>query len=332
MMKSFLIIIVFVALSLVGRAEAHEIRPGYLQIEEQVNSLSETPGIIYRLVWKAPIRLGAPLAVTPELPTDCLLSGITDRKNTGFAIISRLDFICTEPIRGKLITFKGLDATLTDVLVRYQPASGKQQTLRATANVPFVEISVKPSRWDVARTYFILGVEHIWFGFDHLLFVLGLVLLISGARRIVETITAFTLAHSITLIATTFGWISLPIAPVEAVIALSIIFLATEILAKKPDKVQLSEKFPWIIASAFGLLHGFGFASALSNIGMPEQDVPTALLTFNLGVEFGQLSFVVVLFIALYLAKKIGRRRFIEITASYFIGSLSMFWLIERVI
>ncbi|WP_371395895.1 HupE/UreJ family protein [Fretibacter rubidus] len=311
---------------------AHEIRPGYLEVNEHVVTASDTTTFSYDLVWKAPIRMGVPLAVSPEFPTDCVLSSNVERKNSGNAVISRYGVSCDTTIRGSVISFNGLDATLTDVLVRFQPHAGKQQTLRATASTPFVTLAVKPSRWDVAQTYFILGVEHIWFGFDHLLFVLGLVLLITGARRIIETITAFTLAHSVTLIATTLGWVSLPIAPVEAVIALSIVFLATEIIAKHPNEDRFAERYPWIVAAAFGLLHGFGFASALSNIGMPEQDVPTALLTFNLGVEFGQLAFVAVLLIALFVIQKMKIRRFTEIAASYYIGALAMFWLIQRVI
>jgi len=184
----------------------------------------------------------------------------------------------------------------------------------------------------VAITYFVLGVEHIWFGFDHLLFVLGLVLLISGKWRVIKTITAFTIAHSVTLIATTLGWVSLSIKPVEAVIALSILFLAVEIIHKEKHSQSFTERKPWIISASFGLLHGFGFAGALSDIGMPYQDVPTALFTFNIGVEFGQVVFVLFLLFALYLIDQFRMRRPTEVLASYAIGSLSVFWLIERLI
>lgn len=331
-MHSFFLIVLTILLILPTLAKAHEIRPGYLEIDEKIETTTASAKYSYYIFWKAPLRLGNPLAVSPEFSPNCALTDDVERQNTGLAIISRYRLSCNESLRGNDIAFKGLDATLTDVLVRFQPSTGKQQTLRATASAPSVRIAIKPSRRDVAKTYFILGVEHIWFGFDHLLFVLGLVLLISGTRRIVETITAFTLAHSVTLIATTLGWVSLPIEPVEAVIALSIVFLATEVVAKEPNKERFAERYPWIVASAFGLLHGFGFASALSNIGMPEQDIPTALLTFNLGVEFGQLAFVAVLLVILFFITKINIRRFSEISASYLIGSLSIFWLIQRVI
>lgn len=200
------------------------------------------------------------------------------------------------------------------------------------SDTPTVTLAFNSSAWDVAKTYFIIGVEHIWFGFDHLLFVLGLVLLIQGRWRIVKTITAFTLAHSVTLIAMTLGWISLSIAPVEAVIALSIVFLATEVASKTAGAERFTERKPWLIASAFGLLHGFGYAGALSNIGMPYDDVPMALLTFNLGVEVGQLVFVAVILVVLAVCERIKLRRFVELVSSYGMGSMAVFWLIQRMI
>lgn len=314
------------------KAYAHEIKPGYLEIKQSVASSASNDVFVYTVIWKAPIRLGRPLAVTPEFPDNCQNTIDAKPKYEALSVVTRSALSCETPLQGSQLMLNGLDATLTDVLIRFEQLSGEQQTLRATADHPVVTIATVPSSWAVAKTFFVLGVEHIWFGFDHLLFVLGLVLLISGTRRIIETITAFTIAHSVTLIATTLGWVSVSIRPVEAVIALSIIFLATEIAKKTPGQTRFTERNPWIVASTFGLLHGFGFASALSNIGMPDQDIPIALLTFNLGVEFGQLAFVAALLIILHLLTRISMRQKSELLASYLIGSLSVFWLLERVI
>ena len=313
-------------------AHAHEINPGYLDITEQTTAEPNRPAsYLYTVKWKAPIRLERPLPVTPIFTSDCSAASQSDVTRSAASLLTRLSLKCTKPLQGSTISFKGLDATLTDVLLRFQPLEGRTQTLRATNNKPDITLDINPSQWDVAVTYFVLGVEHIWFGFDHLLFVLGLVLLIRGKWRIIKTITAFTLAHSLTLIATTLGWISLSIKPVEAVIALSILFLAIEIIHKTETQESFTERKPWIIAAAFGLLHGFGFAGALSNIGMPFEDVPTALLTFNLGVEFGQIVFVLALLALLYAVDKVKLRRPTEVASSYFMGALSVFWLLQRV-
>ncbi|WP_416878466.1 HupE/UreJ family protein [Litorimonas sp.] len=332
-MRVFLIILGSIFLMLSSTATAHEINPGYLEITEVERDGKESTqaAFIYDTIWKAPLRLGRPLAVIPEMPGDCLSEAVSTHQKSGGVIFIGISFICEKSLQGRSVVFAGLDSTVTDVLTRFQPLSGEQQTLRASPSDPEIQFTENPTRWDVSKTYFVLGVEHIWFGFDHLLFVLGLVLLIKGKRRIFETITAFTLAHSVTLIATTLGWVSLSIKPVEAVIALSILFLASEIAQKKPDQMRFTEQRPWIFASAFGLLHGFGFASALANIGMPYQQIPTALLTFNLGVEFGQIAFVGVILVVIALADKIKIRRPAELLSSYFIGSLSMFWVLQRI-
>ena len=181
--------------------------------------------------------------------------------------------------------------------------------------------------------YFRLGIDHILFGFDHLLFVLALLLLVSDRWMLVKTITAFTLAHSITLSGAALGYLSLPQQPVEATITLSIAFVASELILARPNERRLSERSPWIIALAFGLLHGFGFAGALKEIGLPQSDVPLALLAFNLGVEAGQLLFVAAMLIifsaaSAFFSEPIARTR---VAAAYLIGSISMIWLISRV-
>jgi len=161
-----------------------------------------------------------------------------------------------------------------------------------TPERPRFVIAGVQSGWEVAWTYFLLGVDHILFGYDHLLFVFALILLINDFWALAKTITAFTLAHSVTLAGASLGYFSLPQKPVEATIALSIAFVASELVNQRPGERRLSESYPWVVAFAFGLLHGFGFAGALKETGLPQTDVPVALLTFNLGVEAGQLLFV----------------------------------------
>ena len=312
-------------IALLPAAHAHELRPGYLEITAQ----SETD---YLVKWKAPVRLGRPIAVAPAFPTGCLVVGEVTRVQDATALMTVYQLACETSLDGETVVLNGLDATLTDVLIRFQPDAGRLQTARVTPDDPALQLSTKSSGFDVAKTYFRLGVEHILSGIDHLLFVLALVLLITGTRRLVETITAFTLAHSITLIATSLGWVSLPPAPVEAVIALSIVFLAREIVLKRAGQERLSERRPWLVALAFGLLHGFGFAGALSAIGLPEDSVPVALLTFNLGVEAGQLAFVAAVLVALWALRRAIARPMIDGLASYGIGIAASVWLIERVL
>jgi hydrogenase/urease accessory protein HupE len=250
------------------------------------------------------------------------------------AVISTFKVLCREDVAGKTVGLSNLTTARTDVLVRVAPLDRPVQVMRLTAAQPHTEIAAKPDRWQVAWTYFVIGVEHIVFGYDHLLFVVALVLLLSGFRTIALAITSFTIAHSITLIGTTLGFLGLPQKPVEAIIALSIVFLAVEIIKKKDGEPRLSERIPWVVAFAFGLLHGFGFAGALADIGLPESDVPMALLTFNIGVEAGQLLIVaatMLVLIALRRRRPQWARTAIQLS-TYAIGSVAAMWLIERVL
>jgi hydrogenase/urease accessory protein HupE len=220
----------------------------------------------------------------------------------------------------------------TDILVRIAPLNRPVQALRLTAAAPKVVIARKPARFQVAQTYLVSGIEHILSGYDHLLFVVALVLLLNGLWTIFKAVTAFTLAHSITLIGTTLGLMGLPQRPVESVIALSIVFLAVEIAKRQPGQPRLAERAPWVVAFLFGLLHGFGFAGALKEVGLPEGEVPTALLTFNLGVEIGQ-----VVIVAVTLALLAALRRWAPILlepaiklATWATGIIASFWFIER--
>jgi len=248
-------------------------------------------------------------------------------------MITRWSVSCSGGIYKKPISIDGLENTMTDVLVRIVHQDGITQMVRLTPTENGFEVAAKTTNLDVIKVYTALGIEHILLGVDHLLFVFALLLIVEGWRRLVGTITAFTLAHSITLAAATMGYVNVPQAPVEAVIALSILFLATEIIHNRQGNPGLAKRFPWLVAFIFGLLHGFGFAGALAEIGLPQQSIPLALLFFNVGVELGQLLFVAAVVAAGWVLKRLLAQRILqggEIAASYLIGSLSAFWLIER--
>jgi hydrogenase/urease accessory protein HupE len=235
-------------------------------------------------------------------------------------------------LAGTVIRIDRLDATFTDVLVRLVRSDGLVQTARATPSQPSVTVEASVGRWEVAATYLKLGVEHILGGVDHLLFVFGLMLLVSGWRRLLGTITAFTVAHSLTLAGATLGWVHAPQAPVEAVIALSIVFVAVEVVRAHEGRPGLAQRWPWLVAFTFGLLHGFGFAGALREVGLPSQAIPVALLFFNLGVELGQLAFVLIVVGLRHVFRGQLQRlpRGAWRVPTYGIGGVAAFWVIER--
>ena len=303
-------------------ARADDMRPGYLEVRE-------IAPLRYAVNWKAPAKVGK---VVPRFPADCIATGEVQRSFEAAALLSRWQIACGRSLAERQVALVGLDSTPGDALLRYQSLGGEVQAARLTPANPTATFAVRAERTQVARTYFVTGVEHILTGYDHLLFVLGLVLLLNGAWRVAATITAFTIAHSFTLVATTLEWISVPRAPVEAVIALSIVFLAVEIVKRDPDRPRLSERIPWVVAFLFGLLHGFGFAGALAEIGLPQGEVPTALLTFNLGVEAGQLVIVGAALVVLAVIRRISEAalRPTQTVAAYGIGSIAAMWLIER--
>ncbi len=320
-------LLALVLLALPVAVQADEIRPGYMAFTQESASG-------WALSWKLPMRGGLTPESRPILPAGCAIAGEPQRAEVGVAVDFRAMVNCKEGVAGGQIGMSAMVASQTDILVRVAPLGRPVQALRLTADTPLATIAEKPSRWQVAKTYFVIGVEHILFGYDHLLFVLCLVLLLNGLWTIAKAITSFTVAHSVTLIATTMGLIGLPQAPVEAVIALSIMFLAVEILKKDPERPRLSERLPWLVALIFGLLHGFGFAGALREVGLPESDVPTALLTFNLGVEAGQLLIVIAAIALLAVLRRFaesGMQPAIKM-ASYAVGITASYWFIERLI
>jgi hydrogenase/urease accessory protein HupE len=316
-----------VALAVSGsNARAHELRPGFLEIREQA-------GEIYDIRFKVPARGDLRLGLTVRLPENCAETGALSTQRAGAAFLESRKVRCAGGMVGRELFVEGLAATFTDVVVRVALADGSVQAARLTPDRPGFTVIGSPDWTSTAWTYFALGVEHILLGVDHLLFVFALLLLVRSPWALVKTITAFTLAHSITLAAATLGWAQAPQAPVEAVIALSIAFVAAEIIHQARGETDLATRAPWIVAFGFGLLHGFGFGGALKEIGLPQNDVPLALLTFNLGVEAGQLAFIAA---ALSLKWALGRLPALEmpwlrLASAYAIGGIAATWFVQRV-
>lgn len=307
-------------------ATAHEMRPAYLELHE------DTAGE-FHVLWKTPMRGEGRLALSPEFSgfTE-LVTPVTTRERSGAAVQTwRLRAV--EPLRGQSIRIRGLERTMTDALVRIAFVDGTTWTQRLTPRQPTVAIPIRQSGFAVAGVYLKLGVEHILLGIDHLLFVLALMILARGTWQLVKTVTAFTVAHSITLALATLGVVHMPQAPVEATIALSIVFVAAEIIRGWNGQVGLTARAPWIVAFMFGLLHGFGFAGALSEVGLPQGQIPVALLFFNIGVECGQLLFIGVVLstMAIFRHVRIPFPRWAELVTPYAIGSITMFWMIQRI-
>ena len=306
---------------------AHEVRPAYLSI--QVAGGEQPDRFI--AVWRRPVGGEARLDIEPVLPAHCVDDDeVTVWVETGIEV-TRRSLSCPGGIDGQALAIAGLEATVTDVLVRYERRDGTTQVARLTPDSPGILLTAADSRGQVAMTYSILGIEHILGGIDHLCFVLALLMIVDGWRRLVATITAFTVAHSITLIAATLSFVSVPQRPVEAVIALSIVFVAMEIVHWKGGRPGLTRRAPWVVAFAFGLLHGFGFAGALSDVGLPAHALPTALLFFNVGVEIGQLLFVGALLIAWLALRRVRWPRWAWRLPVYGIGATAAFWTIERI-
>jgi len=360
-MKRWLAIFTLV---LTAASHAHEVRPAFLELTERA------PGE-FDVLWKVPAMGGAPLAgeelphpqpavaddpgtsttmpcgcpaptaaqlsrgvlpIHPSLPKDSV-TVLPPRVERIFgAEIKRWTIQVPRGLDGWEVSVHGLQTTMIDVLVRVAFADGRVVSRLLRPDAPSF-VFEKGTAGPAAGGYFTLGVEHILLGIDHLLFVLALVLIVRGSALLVKTITAFTIAHSITLGVATLGWVKVPAAPVEAVIALSIVFVAAEIVRSHRGRSGLTERAPWLVAGLFGLLHGFGFAGALAEVGLPQNDIPLALLFFNLGVEAGQLAFVgaVLALIAAVRRLRLPAPEWTRLAPPYAIGCTAMFWVIERI-
>ncbi len=307
-------------------ARAHEVRPAYLQ-------LRQTNAETYDVLWKVPARGDdMRLALDVEFPASC--EDVTPPRGEFAAgsFIEQWTVSCPAGLSGETMRIAGLAATMTDVLVRLERLDGVAQIVRLTPAAPSFVVEAAASRLQVATTYMGLGVEHILLGVDHLLFVLALLILVEGARRLILTVTAFTVAHSISLAAATLGFVHVPGPPVEACIALSIVFVAAEIVRSHGGRPSLTARAPWLVAFSFGLLHGLGFAGALADVGLPQHAIPIALLFFNVGVEIGQVAFVAAALIIVALGRHLPLTppSWSWRVIPYSIGSVAAFWLIQR--
>jgi hypothetical protein len=310
------------------QVQADEIRPALLDIKEQNTGL-------YAVTWKVPTRGDRALAITPRLPESLELLGSTTVRTLPGALLENGTYKNNgDSLTGQTIAIEGLSALQTDVLLLIQLQDGTQHSAILRPASPSFTIPLQASKLKIAGDYWRMGIVHILEGVDHLLFVLALMLIVSGFGPLLKAVTAFTVAHSITLALATLGVVHLPAAPTEAVISLSILFLAAEIIHKQHGQFGLTERYPWMVAFVFGLFHGLGFAGALSEIGVPQHEVPLALLMFNVGVETGQILFI--LAVSAMLA---GLRRLpVALPPSsrqwvpYAIGGVAAFWTIQRVV
>ena len=317
----------FILLATVApRASAHEVRPAYLE-------LRQTGPEAYDALWKVPgqgenLRLG----LYVELPAGCTNVTKPRASMVNNAFTERWTVKCAGGLTGGTIHIAGLMATTTDVLVRLERLDGTTQVTRLAPSAPSLVVEAAPSALEVARTYVVLGVEHILTGIDHLLFVLSLLIITGGGWRLVKTVTAFTISHSITLSAATLGYVHVPQQPVEAVIALSIVFVAAEIVRMHRGITGITASAPWIVALTFGLMHGLGFAGGLSEAGLPAGHIPTALLFFSLGVESGHFLFIAVVLSVIVLVRRmrIPFPHWADLVPPYAIGSVAMCWFIQR--
>jgi hydrogenase/urease accessory protein HupE len=308
-------------------ANADVFRPAYLEIRELGNDE-------YAVLWKVP-ALGSDqrLSAYVQLPDGAEVVDEPRIVATNGNWVERLKVHYPGGLAGQTFAIEGSAVGVTEVIARVERLDGSSQVARLPMEEPVFVVEPPQGTGAVAWSYFVLGVEHILGGIDHLLFVLALLLIVHGSKRIIATVTAFTAAHSLTLAAATLGWVHVPGPPVEAIIALSIVFVASEVVHGAQGRPGLTERAPWIVAFSFGLLHGFGFAGALAEVGLPQAAIPLALLTFNIGVEIGQLIFVATVLLLRVLAGRIVRVQtdWLPTAAAYAIGAVASFWTIERV-
>ena len=315
-------LIALILLSSSAAARAHEVRPAFL-------SLTETAPAEFAMLWKQPVTDGKRLKITPNFPEGCAISP-PQMQIQGSTVIESNTLSC--PLTSGIITLPGLERTLTDVFVQIQYLSGEARSALIKPNSPQLSLDSPPQ--NAAGQYLRIGVDHILFGWDHLLFVIGLTLLVAR-RQIWGVATAFTLAHSITLALAAFGFLSLPSRPVEILIAASIVLLGIEIIRKQRGHDSLASRRPYLISFIIGLIHGCGFASALAAIGLPQGTELLALLLFNIGVELGQFAVIGLTVLVLWGIERSDRSakqylRRAELILTYSIASIAMFWVIDR--
>jgi hydrogenase/urease accessory protein HupE len=322
----FALILCLGLLALAPLAQAHESRPAYLEINETASGR-------YDVLWRTPVNAGMRLPIVLKFPDDARNVTEPNIRELSDSVVERRIIELDGSLVGKRIDFVGLQATITDVLARVRLLDGSESTTLVHPSQAWMEVTGSRGLLSVAGSYTLLGIEHIGFGIDHLLFVLALLIITTGTMRLIKTVTAFTVAHSITLALATLGFVHVPLKPVEATIALSIVFVAFEIIRRREGQNGITSRAPWIVAFIFGLLHGFGFAGALSDVGLPQNHIPAALFFFNVGVEIGQIAFITVVLGFIALVRRIPLRvpRWAELIPPYAIGSIAMFWVVQRI-
>jgi hydrogenase/urease accessory protein HupE len=326
--RRFLLVAILLLANLlvVPTTRAHEARPAYLEIKE-------TSPNQFNVLWRTPVLAAMRLPVALTMPGDVKnLKEPVEQELADSILERRWIDAGVNGLSGKRIEFRGLQVTITDVLVRVEMLDGRTWTTIARPSQPWVQIAASQTWLGVAGAYIVQGIRHILFGLDHLLFVLGLMLIVKDRWMLVKTVTAFTVAHSITLAIATLGYAQMPVAPLNAAIALSILFLGPEIVRCWRGETSFTIQHPWVVAFAFGLIHGFGFASALTSAGLPHKVLPLALLSFNVGVELGQVAFVVLIVLLERSFRQLQIRwpRWVEALPGYAVGSVGAFWTIQR--
>lgn len=306
-------------------AAAHETRPGYLELRERAAGR-------YDVLWKQPAIGELRLRLDPVFPEICKFVAPASLEELPGALVTRVTLSCPGGLSGKDVAIAGLEATITDVLLRVYHANGAEETHLLRPDATSARIGGASSRGERALAYLQIGIQHILLGIDHLLFVLGLLLIVRDRWMLIKTVSSFTVAHSITLAIATLGYARAPAPPLNAAIALSILFLGPEIVRTWRGETSFTIRHPWVVAFAFGLLHGFGFASGLTSMGLPHGEIPLALLLFNVGVEIGQIAFVVliVLLERSFRVLAVQWPRWVEALPGYAVGSLGAFWTIQR--
>lgn len=308
---------------LVGPSHAHQFAPALLELREVAADRVSAR-------WKEPAVRVQGSRLQPILPGGCRGVGAPTVQRLGTGLEANWDIDCPGGLFGQTVSVQGIASSGADVLLRIQRLDGTQSNHVLTADSPQYSVPRASTRLDVLAAYSGLGFEHILSGYDHLLFVLGLTLLVGFGRQLAWTITAFTLGHSITLALAVFGIVDFPPHVIEVGIAASLYFLALELAGALPR--NLLREHPWSIAGLFGLLHGLGFAGALAEVGLPRGEIPLALLAFNVGIEVGQLVFVAVVLAgwALVRSTPLAWRRPLRRAPAYAIGSLAVLWILER--
>lgn len=317
--------VLVMAILLVGAdGFAHAFAPGLFELSEQ-------PGGVVTVRWKEPAVRATGTSMRPVIPASCKGRGrpTVEREGTGLAADWTLD--CPGGLVGTTLSVEGLGESQASAVLRLTLSDGRVVQRLLTGDEPAFEVPALQGSFDVMWQYGVLGVEHILSGWDHLAFVLGLLLLVRG-RALIWTVSSFTLGHSITLALAVLGFVQIPQAAVEALIALSIFILAVEVARRwRGLRAGLADR-PWLMALAFGLLHGLGFAGALHEVGLPSHEIPAALFAFNMGIEAGQLLFVAAVLLLAQLTRFVPARvqPVLRWVPAYAIGSLGIYWFLER--